>query len=188
MKYAAIIISWLLAWPVFFLYYLSSKKELILKDAERNISYRRTKLNGVNAVIYLFVVDKYFRTFFYHRIGKTSFLISWLWRKSAIFFPLCKDVGGGIYLAHPYATILNAKKIGDNFTCRQNTTLGNKSDNETSKKPTIGNNVTLGANVVIIGDIEIGDNSIIGAGCVVTKNIPTNSVVVGNPARIIKTL
>ncbi len=188
MRFAALFISWLLAWPVFILYLFSSKKVLIQKDADKNISYRRTKFTGANTVLYLFVVDKYFRTLFYNRIGRSSYIISWLWRKSTIFFPICKDIGGGVYLAHPYSTILNAKKIGENFTCRQNTTLGNKSDNETSKKPTIGNNVTLGANVVIIGDVEIGDNSIIGAGCVVTKNIPANSVVVGNPARIIKKL
>lgn len=40
----------------------------------------------------------------------------------------------------------------------------------------------------MLGDIEIGDNCIIGAGAVVTKTIPANSIVVGNPAKIIKTI
>lgn len=52
----------------------------------------------------------------------------------------------------------------------------------------IGDNVFVGANVVIIGDVHIGDNCIIGAGAVVVKSIPDNSIVVGNPAHIIKKL
>lgn len=81
---------------------------------------------------------------------------------------------------------MHAKSIGKNFSCRQNTTIGNKSDGRPDELPIIGNNVTLGANVIIIGNIKIGDNVTIGAGSVVIKDIPANSVVVGNPAKIIK--
>lgn len=52
---------------------------------------------------------------------------------------------------------------------------------------TIGSNVFIGINSIIMPGINIGDNVIVGAGSVVTKNIPSNSVVVGNPARIINT-
>ena len=54
-------------------------------------------------------------------------------------------------------------------------------------RPTIGNNVTLGANVVIIGPVSIGNNVIVGAGSVVVKDIPDDVIVAGNPAKIIKT-
>lgn len=54
--------------------------------------------------------------------------------------------------------------------------------------PVIGKNVFLGAGCVVIGDISIGDGSVIGANAVVTKSIPPNSVAVGVPARVIKTL
>jgi acetyltransferase-like isoleucine patch superfamily enzyme len=50
----------------------------------------------------------------------------------------------------------------------------------------IGSGCWIGANAIILPGVEIGDNSIIGAGSVVTKSIPSNVVVVGNPARIIK--
>jgi maltose O-acetyltransferase len=53
---------------------------------------------------------------------------------------------------------------------------------------TIGNDVWIGGNVVILPGVTIGDNSTIGAGAVVTKDIPNNSVAVGNPARVIKTV
>ena len=97
-------------------------------------------------------------------------------------------MGGGIYLAHPYSTIINAKKVGRHFSCRQCTTIGNKQDDRNDLIPTIGDNVTLGSNVVIIGNITIGNNVIIGAGTVVVNDIPDNVVVVGNPARIIRYL
>ena len=45
----------------------------------------------------------------------------------------------------------------------------------------------VGASAIIIGDITIGDNVVIGAGSVITKSIPANSVVVGNPGKILKT-
>lgn len=54
-------------------------------------------------------------------------------------------------------------------------------------KPTkIGNNVWIGENVSILSGVEIGENAIIGANSVVTKNIPRNSIAVGNPAKVIK--
>ena len=57
---------------------------------------------------------------------------------------------------------------------------------ERSKPITIGNNVWIGGNVSIIGGVTIGDNSIIGAGSTVTKDIPSGVLAVGNPARVIR--
>lgn len=53
---------------------------------------------------------------------------------------------------------------------------------------TIGNDVWIGGNVVITPGVNIGSNVVIGAGSVVTKDIPDNSVAVGNPARVIRTI
>jgi len=50
----------------------------------------------------------------------------------------------------------------------------------------IGNNVWLGARVIVLPGVTIGDNAVVGAGAVVTKNIPPNATVAGNPARIIR--
>lgn len=55
-------------------------------------------------------------------------------------------------------------------------------------KIAIGNNVHIGFNVIIMPGVTIGDNCIIGCGAVVTKNIPSNSVAVGVPARVIKSI
>lgn len=56
------------------------------------------------------------------------------------------------------------------------------------KRPIIGDNVFLGANVTIIGGVRIGNNVEVGAGSVVVKDVPDNCVVAGNPAKIIKYL
>ena len=87
-------------------------------------------------------------------------------------------------MAHPYSTIINADSIGKNFRCIHLTPIGVKSEG----RPTIGDNVSLGANVTIIGNIHIGNNVAIGAGSVVVKDIPDNCIVVGNPAKVIRTL
>jgi maltose O-acetyltransferase len=52
----------------------------------------------------------------------------------------------------------------------------------------IGNNVWLGGNVIVCPGVAIGDNTTIGAGSVVTKNIPANVVAVGNPCRVIRSV
>ena len=57
-----------------------------------------------------------------------------------------------------------------------------------SKPVEIGNNVWIGMNVCILPGINVGNNSIIGAGSVVTKDVPPNEIWVGNPAKLVKTL
>lgn len=172
--------------PHFLLFLISKKRQIIFEDVNSMSKYPSYKKRGISLLFYLLCYDKYFRSLFYMRIGVLSNLVSWYAPASETFFP-CSNMGAGVYLAHPYATILNAKSIGKNFTCRQCTTIGNKKDGDNEGLPVIGDNVTLGANVIIIGNITIGDNVSIGAGSVVVHDIPSNSIAVGNPARIIKT-
>jgi len=56
------------------------------------------------------------------------------------------------------------------------------------KSTYVGNNVSIGSNATILGGIKIEDNAIIGAGSVVTKDIPSNTIFAGNPARLIRNI
>jgi serine O-acetyltransferase len=56
-----------------------------------------------------------------------------------------------------------------------------------ANRPTIGDNVTIGAGAKVLGGINIGDNVTIGANAVVTKSLPDNVVAAGVPAKIIRT-
>ncbi|WP_255474141.1 serine acetyltransferase [Pontibacter qinzhouensis] len=106
-----------------------------------------------------------------------------------IELPHWTSVGKGLRLFHGQALVVNGcTTIGDNCYLRQSTTIGNiiREDGSFSSSPVIGNNVEIGANVCIIGDIRVGNNVKIGAGSVVVKDIPDNAIVVGNPARIIR--
>lgn len=97
--------------------------------------------------------------------------------------------GRGLKLNRGYGSVISGDTvIGENCTIRHFTTITNKvaEDGSSGKSPKIGNNVDIGVNVVIIGDVVIGDNVTIGAGTVVTKSIEANSVMVGNPARLLK--
>lgn len=105
----------------------------------------------------------------------------------AIELPCELNIGSGLKIYHGIALIVHENTIiGNNCVLRQSTTIGNARPG--SKCPKIGNNVEIGCNVCIIGNVVIGDNVIIGAGSVIIKDIPSNSVVVGNPGRVIKTL
>lgn len=115
-----------------------------------------------------------------YRLGVEWFL--------GVELPWNLNLGPGARLFHGMGLVVNDKvNIGANVVLRHCTTIGVGRTMEFGSLdvPIIGNNVDVGANVVIIGGIRIGDNVVIGAGAVVTKDVPEGATVVGNPARVI---
>ena len=97
-------------------------------------------------------------------------------------------IGEGFEIYHSaHASVIGPGTIiGKNVSLRQNTTIGAKGFANSEKSPVIMDNVTIGPNVCIIGDITIGKGAVIGAGAVVVKDVPENAIVAGNPAKVIR--
>ncbi|WP_109437697.1 MULTISPECIES: serine O-acetyltransferase [Aquimarina] len=169
--------------PHIFVYKLSKNRNKIDMDIERWASVKGMNM-GKNALLLDFLANSPdFRTIFYFRTRSlVSHILNLYCRKQKNFIiDITTKLGGGVITGHPYCTILNADAIGDNFYVNHLVTIGE----EKGKRPTIGNNVSIYTGAIVIGDITIGDNCIIGAGSVVTKSIPDNCTAVGNPARIL---
>jgi serine acetyltransferase len=102
-----------------------------------------------------------------------------------IDIPCRVTLGRGVVLYHSIGIVINERvTIGDGCVIRHGVTIGNKLINDgESDPPTIGKRVEFGAGAIVIGSISVGDDAIIGAGAVVTRDVAPGAVVVGNPAR-----
>lgn len=102
--------------------------------------------------------------------------------KIRIQIPREVRVGYGLYIGHGGPIIVNPTAIiGDNCNLSQFTTIGS---NE-GQAAIIGDNTYIGPNVCIVENVRIGNKVTIGAGSVVTKDIPDNATAVGNYAKVI---
>lgn len=186
------IFSWwkyLIAIPHLLTYYLLTNE--VKKDILEDIKEMNRRNGMKKGLAYYLVHQKPYRNLYYYRIKSFSKVLKYILPPYVHFYITnnVEKIGGGAYvLNHPYGTIINCKEIGTYFTVCQLTTIGNGLHGRNDLVPTIGNHVSLGANVNIIGKVTIGDNVIVGAGSVVVKDVPENSVAVGNPARIIKSI
>ena len=130
---------------------------------------------------------KEFRSFFYMRLESTlaKVLAAWAPGQSGLSFGTSsQNISSGLILHHCHSTEINASEIGRNCHIWQNVTVGKKYSG--GGRPKIGNDVKIYTGAVVLGDIVIGDNVEIGANAVVLKNVPSDCVVVGNPARIVR--
>lgn len=95
------------------------------------------------------------------------------------------SVGPGLYLPHPGGIVLGAARIGSDATIFQGVTLGASTidlDFDASRRPVLGDRVTIGAGAKVIGAVSVGDDASVGANCVVVKDVPSGDVVGGIPA------
>lgn len=102
--------------------------------------------------------------------------------KYGIHIPRTTKIGYGFYIGHGIGIVINGGTvIGNNVNISHFLSIGTNND----KPATIGDNVYIGPNVCIVEDVRVGNNSTIGAGAVVVKDVPDNATVAGVPAKVI---
>jgi serine O-acetyltransferase len=108
------------------------------------------------------------------------------WLTGVEIHPSAK-IGTGFFIDHGMGVVIGeTAEIGDYVTLFQGVTLGGTGKERGKRHPTLGNHVVVGAGAKILGGITIGDNVKIGANSVVLKNVAANSTVIGVPGRVIK--
>lgn len=138
-----------------------------------------------------------FKVMIYYRIAhklylkEHYFLARWISqkavRKTGIEIHPGAQIGKGFFIDHGNGVIIGETTIiGDNVTLYQGVTLGGTGKEQGKRHPTIGNNVMISTGAKILGSFKIGDNSKIGAGSVVLKEVPPGSTVVGVPGHVVK--
>lgn len=96
-------------------------------------------------------------------------------------------IGRRFFIDHGMGVVIGATTIiGDDVLLYQGVTLGGTGNEHGKRHPTLGDNIVVGSGAKVLGNIEIGSNSRIGAGSVVVDSVPENSTVVGIPGRIVK--
>ena len=94
-------------------------------------------------------------------------------------------LGRGLFIDHGMGVVIGeTAEVGENVTLLQGVTLGGTSLKREKRHPTLGDHVVVGTGAAVIGAITIGAGSRIGAGSVVVRDVPPNSVVVGVPGKV----
>ena len=124
-------------------------------------------------------------------LKKHYFLARWISqraaRKTGIEIHPGATIGKGLFIDHGSGVIIGeTAELGDNVTLYQGVTLGGTGKEKGNRPPTLKDNVMVSAGAKVLGSFTIGENSKIGAGSVVLKEVPPNCTVVGVPGRVVK--
>jgi len=96
------------------------------------------------------------------------------------------SVGRRFFIDHGAGVVIGeTAEIGDDVLIYQGVVLGGTTLEKKKRHPTIGNNVVIGSAAILLGPIDIGDDTRVGANSVVVKSVPNGSIVVGVPGRIV---
>lgn len=131
-----------------------------------------------------------FQAMFWFRVGswfrQRRIPLSWLvyrilFHGYGLEISIGADYDGGLYIPHPFGSVIAARKIGENCSIISNVTLGMRNKWEF---PELGDRVFVGSGARILGGIHVGDDAVVGANAVVIQDIPDGATVVGIPAKI----
>ena len=168
----------------------------IIRNIQEEIRIIRERDPAIHSVMEVFLYPS-FKAIIAYRIAhklyvkKHYFLARWVSqkavRKTGIEIHPGAKIGKGLFIDHGSGVIIGeTAELGDNVTLYQGVTLGGTGKEQGKRHPTLKDNVMVSAGAKVLGSFTIGENSKIGAGSVVLKEVPPNCTVVGVPGRIVK--
>lgn len=97
------------------------------------------------------------------------------------------QIGAGLYIGHRGTVVVNGEAVlGEDCNLSPGVVIGQENRGKRAGVPQIGNHVWIGSNAVIVRNIQIGDDVLIAPGTYVNRDVPPLSIVLGNPAQIMK--
>lgn len=144
---------------------------------------------------YLFCVPGFTYVFFFRHASQSHYKFAhFFWGVclhitkliTHIQIPARTSIGRGFRIVHFGHIVVNPGVIiGKNFNISQGCLIGH-AEGKRRGSPVIGDNVCMNANAVIIGNAKIGNNVLIAPGALVNFDVPDNSIVIGNPGKVIQ--
>lgn len=130
---------------------------------------------------------------YYFRLSNNNSILRYIYRFlyrcfmkfNMIEISYTTKIDGGLYIGHPYCITINPKAIiGKNCNIHKGVTIGQENRGKRKGTPIIGDSVWIGVNATIVGNVKIGDDVLIAPNSYVNVDIPSHSVVFGNPCII----
>lgn len=121
-----------------------------------------------------------------HKDGWALKLVSrHYFKRYGLEIPPQANLGAGLYLGHPFNITVNPKAIlGDNCNLHKGVTIGQENRGKRKGAPTLGDRVWVGVNASIVGAVIIGSDVLVAPNSYVNEDVPSHSVVLGNPCRV----
>lgn len=167
--------------PHLVVFLIHKNKKIIEADTLRWLRIKQQKYGLIIGFIYLLSFFREFRNLFYMRIGKIHHFLNLFCPKLSTLSLNTNKIGEGLYISHGFSSGISAKSIGKNCYIGHMVSVGYYNG-----FPTIRDNVTIYAGAVIIGNITIGNNTVIGANATVLQDVPDNCTVLPALPRIMK--
>lgn len=166
--------------------------DILLKDLYRYIGEGNRRL--LNRLRYIWFTTGFQYTYCFRHISLArNPILKLFWRvllrrcmfHSGIQIPSGTQNGPGLRISHFGNIVVNpAAIIGKNFSIAQGTLIGS-AQGKRKGTPVIGDNVIMSANSIVVGGVTIGNYVMIAPGAFVNFDVPSHSIVIGNPGRII---
>ncbi len=163
--------------------FLDMQDETINMDIDRWKTVLHLKGSRKQLLRHLLSYYKEFRNLYIFRNGTRRFyhrLVRLLYRPLDSLYITTSEIGGGLFIQHGFSTYIAAKSIGKNCWINQQVSIGYKDD---TGAPIIEDNVTITCGAKVLGPITVGANATIGANAVVVKDVEPGAVMGGVPAR-----